>query len=360
MPYMTGSRLMSDDLAFDPISDHPPNYHQAPPAKPNGYHPATKNPYHNPAGARWPPSAPGVDSTNDITEYSESMGTASNTNTASTIARTVEDYKTNGFGKKPFKQPQNPNPNPTWNPYPGHSQPPQTWNAPGGNNNKKKTQVMEEKPAPKYRAVPKGPPPSQQPPTISKKPVPDRYDDDSTPVPSSHPPIVAPRVDNRVQRNPTIAAIEKQPPSIDIEAWLTDSKKDPTTDDTMAEQAWSEKINQLQMAQIQREKDKMKQARAVPATANRFEVKPPGNKTKVPTNSKAHENSERIRRETYFDSMFDGDYFRKPLSQNHSVYSSTQRPAPKRNKLLSNSFSKCFALPIDDTSFHFSSRWPDW
>ncbi|CAF5143517.1 unnamed protein product, partial [Rotaria magnacalcarata] len=103
-------RLLSDDLAFSQINHNQTTYH--PPlysiSNSTSVFP-TKNYENSPVGSYLHQPLPSNDSyalLNDIREYSESLVTASNTNTASSIARSLHENKANvPFNKFPNQQP---------------------------------------------------------------------------------------------------------------------------------------------------------------------------------------------------------------------------------------------------------------
>ena len=295
------NRLLRDDIAYKPIPSM-----QYGPSQSNGYHP-------NPPGNAWPSSHQVPDqlmSMNDITEYSESMGTASNTNTASSVARTIEDQQLYGTMKKPTKYP----PNPMWN---QKQMPVNTTTT--TTTNTKKPLFDEPKRAPQYRAAPK--PTKKAPP---HHPV-DHSKDDLTPVPASQ------------ARLTTMHDMDQPTHSRNIEAWLNDSKKDLNSDDFTAEQVWSDKINQLHMVQAQREKDKIKSSRALPNDTKKFEGKSNVNPSRQTMGNKSQEKQPGPY--SHFDTLFDGDYYHPTNYSSHPNYPPQPKPKPKRPKpLTSESF----------------------
>ncbi|CAF5001995.1 unnamed protein product, partial [Rotaria magnacalcarata] len=58
----------------------------------------------------------------------------------------------------------------------------------------------------------------------------DKLNDDLTPVQSPHLPVQLTKQPNHLQRNATIADIEKQPPTIDIQEWVNKTKKQSPTE----------------------------------------------------------------------------------------------------------------------------------
>jgi hypothetical protein len=291
---MSSGRLISDDIAFNQISQDTSTYR--PPlysiTNSSSVYP-TKN-YQN----NWNRPVASNDSfalSNDITEYSESLGTASNTNTASSVARSINGYTMSG-PMNMYNTNHQQNYNQPGNVVNNNSQHQSMWSS--SPQTKKKGQTNEIKPKTTFKKQPQAAKTQIQSQTnIKKKPL----NDDTTPIQSPK-------------------QIEKQPSSINIEAWLNESKKESPIDETAAEQAWSVKIGQLHMTQAQREKEKAKSTRALPIAP----------KYQVPHDS-------------YFDSLFDGDYFRK-TSNDYSLNSSYQQPKSTKNKLSTNSFSKLFFI----------------
>ena len=315
MPYTNNSRLVGDDLPLNQTRYQPLPYTMT---NNNTYYPNRINYQHQDvSGANsWRGSIPAQESLvsmNDVTEYSESMATASNTNTASSVARTIEDQNYYGPAKK-FSQPfQNSN---------GFRNPP---NPPVHTQHQPNTKMPLKKEE-KFGPAPK----NHQAPQVSKKPTNDELENNGT---SSF------RNENpSVPKNPSNPRLEpKQPSSIDIEAWLNESKKDETGGDLSAEQAWSVKMNQLQMAQAQKIKDKARLSRALPNETKKFEQKSSGSK------AKSNENNQ-DRHTTYMDSLFDGDYFRRTAPNNYQASSSFQSTKTKRPKPTNNSFGKYFSF----------------
>jgi hypothetical protein len=312
VPYMSSGRLISDDIAFNQISQDTSTYR--PPlysiTNSSSVYP-TKN-YQN----NWNRPVASNDSfalSNDITEYSESLGTASNTNTASSVARSINGYTMSG-PMNMYNTNHQQNYNQPGNVVNNNSQHQSMWSS--SPQTKKKGQTNEIKPKTTFKKQPQAAKTQIQSQTnIKKKPL----NDDTTPIQSPK-------------------QIEKQPSSINIEAWLNESKKESPIDETAAEQAWSVKIGQLHMTQAQREKEKAKSTRALPIAPKKVDNKPIVSKAK-PTNDPTYQ----VPHDSYFDSLFDGDYFRK-TSNDYSLNSSYQQPKSTKNKLSTNSFSKLFFI----------------
>ena len=304
VPYMSSGRLLSDDLAFDQMNYDSKAYRSSIYPLTNNqplYPPTTKYPKPVATNQRKFPPTDSFASLNDITEYSDSLATASHTNTASSMARSIDGPTNNMFPN--YHPVLNHNDNNEVNP-PGQS----NWNSP-------KTKA-------KGKSNTK-----TNPPTISqKKPVADEFDNDMTPVQS-------PRQHHLVAKN-TFSEMTKPSPAIDIQAWVNDTEKSSPIDEKAAEQAWSVKIGQLHQAQAQREKDKAKSSRALPIPPKKVDAK---------SNPKSREPTYQVQSESYFDTLFDGDYFRKPPSNDYSIESTLHHSTSKKNKFTNNSFGKLIA-----------------
>ena len=327
VPYMSSGRLLSDDLAFNQIN-HKTSTTYRPPLYPlsnsTSVFPTKK--YQNTSTANWRKTVQPSDSfasSNDITEYSDSLGTASNTNTASSVARSMNDNHMNMFS----------NYNQMLNDVDGNPQLQSVWSSPPA---KKKGQSDQIKTKSKPLSTTIRTHPSTN---LQKKSSTDKLNDDGTPVQS-------PKQQNHLQRNATITEIEKETPSIDIQAWMYNSKKDSPINEKSAEQVWSVKTGQLHLTQAQREKDKAKLSRALPHPPKKVDNKPIAAKTKSIPDTKSRDTTYQTHSDSYFDSLFDGDYFRKSTSNDHIV-NSTFHPKPKPP---TTSFSKLFQ-PIE---FYFS------
>jgi hypothetical protein len=321
VPYMSSGRLLSDDIAFNQITHDTSTYRPPLYSISNSTSVYPTNNYQT----NWHKPMPSNDSfalSNDITEYSDSLATASNTNTASSVARSINGYTMSG-PMNMFSNHQQ-NYNPIVNDFNNNnSQQQSMWNSP---QTKKKGQTNDVKPKSTLKQQPQSTKTRTQPSTVAqKKPV----DDDLTPVQSPRAPLTK-------QQNGTINQIEKQPSSVDIQAWLNDTKKDSPIDDAAAEQAWSVKIGQLHMTQAQREKEKAKSSRALPNPPKKVDNKPIGSKTKPINDTKSRDPNYQIQQDSYFDSLFDGDYFRNDYAGNSSYH----QPLSTKPKLSNNSLSK--------------------
>ncbi|CAF3563060.1 unnamed protein product [Rotaria sp. Silwood1] len=133
-----------------------------------------------------------------------------------------------------------------------------------------------------------------------------------------------------------MAEIEKRAPSIDVQAWINDTKKGSPIDEKQAEQVWSVKIGQLHMIQAQNEKEKTKSSRALPHAPKKVDNKPFASKIKPVTNTKSREPTYEAPHDSYFDTLFEGDFFRKPSTNNYSISSSFHQPKSTKNKLTSS------------------------
>lgn len=321
VPYMSSGRLLSDDLAFNQL-----NY-DSKPYRPSLYplpdsttvYPKPKYPKQVATNQRKvaPPPHDSYVSLNDITEYSDSLATASNTNTASSVARS-------------FNGPMNMLPNQNRVPSYDNDTPPiqSTWNPP--------------KPKPK----PKGPTnnikgkstTNSKPSTVAqKKPPVKEFDEDATPVPS-------PRPQGQAAKKPAVDEYDRQSPAIDIQAWVNETEKSSPVDEAAAEQAWTMKIDQLHHAQAQREKEKTKSSRALPLPPKKVDSKPVTSKSKSIADSKSRDTTHQAGSDSYFDSLFDGDYFRPlPGSTNdYAMNHSFQQTPGKKSKPTATSFGKSF------------------
>ncbi|CAF0828959.1 unnamed protein product [Rotaria sordida] len=328
VPYGNTDRLLSDDLAFNQITHDIPTYHPPIYSLSNStsvfpttnYQNSTINNFHRPV-----PPNDSFASLNDITEYSESLVTASNTNTASSVARSINDNNING-PINIFKHHQQDN-NQILNDVDNNRQHKSIWSSP---ETKKKGQSDEIK----KKTILKNP---TQPTTGAHKDTSiDKLNDDITPVQSPQPPLALTKQQNHLQRNAVIADVEKQPLPIDVQAWINETKKESPIDEKQAEQAWSIKIGQLHMAQVQHEKDKTKSLRALPNGPKKVDNSPFVNKTKPINDTKSREPTYEIQHDSYFDTLFEGNYFRKPSTNNYSINSSFHHSKPTKNKLASS------------------------
>jgi len=243
----------------------------------------------------------------NVREYSESLTTTSNT--ASSIPRSIDENNFNeitnifpnyqqNYNRLLNNIDRSPHLTTIWSPT------------------RSKILKNDEKPTPTHRSLP------ELSATIEQKKL--RIEElkkDTTPIPSPPPPSPLPPVstkqESNLQTSPTLVEIEKKRSSVDIQAWLTENKEEKP-----AEQAWTIKIDQLHTVKAQREKEKAKILRALPSITKKVDNKP-------------RITSFQRRDESYFDSLFDGNYYRKTSTNQQSSNSSYSQ-----NKSTGNSFSK--------------------
>lgn len=336
VPYMTSGRLLSDDLAFNQITYDPKPYRPSLYPLPNStsVYPTTtttktKHPKQPPTTQRKaapPPPPPPIDSfvsLNDITEYSDSLATASNTNTASSVARSF-----NGPNNMP--------------PYYDNR-------LPIYDNDTPTIQANYSPPKPKQK-VPtnetKGKSTTHsKPSTITHKKTPAKeLDEDITPVPSPQLPGQSTKKSNHFPTNTAaLTDINRHSPApVDVQAWVNETDKNSPIDEKAAEEAWSMKMNQLHQAQVQREKEKTRSSRALPLPPKKADNKPVTSKSKSVADSKSRDTTHKAASDSYFESLFDGDYFRPvPITMNdYSMNASMHQNPGKKSKPTTNSFSK--------------------
>lgn len=291
LPYRSGSRLLSDEFTLG--------------RNPTTYHTLSYPDYRTSSITNWQrdiPAQTSYTSLNNVREYSESLGTTSNTNTASSMARSIDENNYNG--------PTNifPNYQQSYNRLLNEkdrsAQLTKIWSPTRANENKLPSA---------HRSIPKVSSTIEQ----KKSPI-QELKDDTTPIPSLPPPPILTKQEN----NPTL--IEPEQPSVDIETWLNESKIETSKAEKSDEQVWPNKIDQLHTKQAQREKEKAKLSRALPNLTNKIDNKP-------------RITSFQRKNDSYFDSLFDGNYFRK-TSTNQQNYSLSYRRDPS----TTNSFSKFF------------------
>lgn len=326
VPYMSSGRLLSDDLAFNQLTydskPYRPSVYPLPDSTP--VYPKAKYPKQAAANQRnvaQPPPHESFVSLNDITEYSDSLATASNTNTASSVARS-------------FNGPMNMLPNHNRiSSYDTDSPPIQstTWNQPkpkpkpkGPTNNIKGKSTTNSKPSTVAQKKPPPPPANE-------------FDEDATPVPSPQPP-------GQMHKKPALAELDRQSPAVDVQAWVNETDDGSPMDEVAAEQAWTMKIGQLHQAQAQREKEKTRSSRAL-LPPKKVDNKPITSKSKSMVDSKSRDTTHKATSETYFESLFDGDYFRPlpPTTTDYSMNHSFHQNAEKKSKPTATSFGKAFS-----------------
>jgi hypothetical protein len=285
-PSVRYSRLRSDDLAYNQLGLGPTNYRIS-------------------SITNWQTDT----SLYNVREYSESLTTKSNTNTASSIPRSIDENNFNeitnifpnyqqNYNRLLNNVDRSPHLTTIWSPT------------------RPRILKNDEKPTPTHRSLPELSATIEQ----KKSPI-EELKKDTTPIPSPPPPSPLPplstKQENNLQTSPTLVEIEKKRSSVDIHAWLTENKAEKPP-----EQAWTIKIDQLHTVQAQREKEKAKLSRALPSITKKVDNKP-------------RITSFQRRDESYFDSLFDGNYYRKTSTNQQSSNSSYSQ-----NKSTGNSFSK--------------------
>ena len=314
VPYRTGSRLPSDDFIYSSAGVPPSSYRSI--AYPQFS-----------AITDWQRDIPAYTSyasINNVREYSASLGTASNTNTASTAAHSNHENHLNSSKNKVFT-------NPNRFPSDVDRQPPLTtiWSS-----RRPKQSAQEEQPplpppptTTHYQSLPELSATKRQP----RSPVEEIRKDPTPPPPRLPSPPPPPMLIKQESHTTTTTEPEKQPeqPSIvDNHVMLTESRKDSPIDELAAEQAWANKIDQLHTVQAQREKDKVKASRILPQIpAKKFPQRPV-----VSTERTGRISPFQRRNPSYFDSLFDGNYYRKPtVYQQNSSTSLSPRNKPSPN-----------------------------
>jgi hypothetical protein len=339
---MSSGRLLSDDLAFNQINYGTTTYHPSlyPLPDSTSVYPKTNYPKKSLATIQRKnvPPNDSFASLNDITEYSDSLVTASNTNTASSVAHSINDHNINGPMNMFSNHQQNYNRTLSNNDDTSLFQ--TSWSSPQIKQ-KGQSDEIKTKSSFKQQPLPTTTTRSQPSTNVQKKSSADELNDDITPVQSPQLPMTL----TKNQRNATFTESNKQSSSIDIQAWVNDTKKESPIDEKIAQEAWSVKIGQLNQVQAQREKEKSKSSRGLPITSKKVDNKPVSNKTKSITDTKSRDTMyQSPPHETYFDSLFDGDFFRKPVPHDYPLNSSFHQPISKKNKLITNSLSKLFII----------------
>ncbi len=307
VPYTGGSRLFGNNLAYNDIGLGPSSYRSS-------------TNYQTPSITNWQIDIPQPISyapINNISEYSESLGTTSNRNTASSIARSIEENKFRG----------------TTNIFPDY-QP--SYNRLSTNVDRSshlttiwsptrpKIPINDEKPTSTYRSLPE-----LSSTIVQKQTLMEELKKDTTPVPAPSlppPPPILTKQEGNLPKETTSVENEKQQPSVDVRESLSEGRDESMHDQKVAEQAWTNKIDQLHTMQAQREKEKAKALRALPNLTKKVDHKP------------RTESYDR-RNESYFDSLFDGNYYRKTSTNQQSLNSSYQQSLSSRNKSTTNSYS---------------------
>lgn len=282
--YSNSSRLLSDNFIYESNVLEPMSYRSL---THSNFPPITD----------WHRDVPAYPSMTNVREYSDSLGTASNTTTASSLAQPVDEnafpnYQS-GYNRYPTERERSSHLSRMWSPT------------------RPKLSSREDQPiTTTFRSLPDLPSRKRSPFEIMPK--------DATPVPHSR------KEDPHFAREGTLLDIERQP-TVDAQNWLQETKRDSPVDQTTAEEtAWIDKIDQLHTTQTHREKEKTKATRAPPpppaAPPKKVEHKP----------SPTHENRSRVpsyehRSETYFDSIFDGNFYRKPSTNQQRFVPSHQQ-----------------------------------
>ena len=331
IPYMNSSRLLNDDLTYNPISfdstsyrstvySHLPltSYRASPITDWHGDF-LSQNPYASLTNAR---------------EYSESLGTASNTTTASSVAHPVNNNFSGSRTMFPnYQQSYNrlfsdvdrtPRMNTVWNPL------------------RPNIPTNEDKSMSTHRSFPQLSPPF----VVQKTPPPVEVPNkDITSAPPSTPPSVT-KQENNIPTNATAHEFEKQqqqPQSfVDNHTQPSENKGETSADRKAAEQAWTIKIDRLHVVQEQREKEKTKPSRTLPTVSKNIDNKPKVNNSTKASDNKIRETSFRMRNGSYFDSLFDGNFLRKTSTNQQYLKSSPQRSLSMRNQPRTRLFSKNF------------------
>jgi hypothetical protein len=281
VPYRTGSHLLSDDFLYNP---------------PSSSYRSTTYPYYSPI-TDWQRDLPGptsYNSINNIREYSASLGTASNATPASSIAHSINENK-----------------------FPNHQQ----------NYNRFSSDI------------------DRQPPlsTIwsSRQPILSTFNEQSTATYRSLPELSATKLQEEIRKNatpiqppPPVSTKQEQPSVVDVHAWLTESKRASPIDEKAAEQAWTNKIDQLHTTKAQREKEKAKVSRALPNLPKKVVQKPATNekRTDILTYQR--------RKASFFDSLFDGNFYRKPSTNQPNSNLSSSPPSKSTSNLSSKPSEK--------------------
>jgi hypothetical protein len=307
MPPIRSDHWMNDTLELNYAAELPTVDHSI------GYMPSYVHAYdwtsrynsEYPLDATWPSPLPKQDSflfNNDITEYSESMTTASNT--ASSVARTIDDQRISGTMNK-IAQHVSMDSNPMYTASNVRIKP-QTSDRSG-------SKLSNAQSASKGNKV-----------KINQLTRTDRSMESSN-TDRNH--IDLSQVGQTKTNN------HGQPStSIDIHAWLSDSQQDLTFDNLSAEQAWSSKVQQLQIVQAQRDKGKKKYVRSMTDRGKSIEQnvssKKPG---KTPVPSQVNEHRAQQRHVTYLDSLLEGNHTRTSLPSKTLSQNTSQQVKFKRN-----------------------------
>ena len=271
--YRSHSRLLSDNFIYNSNTFAPMSYRSL-----------THSNF--PTITDWQQEIPAYPSTNNVREYSDSLGTASNTNTASSMAQPIED-----------------------NIFPNYQSGYQLFSteldrsshlSKTGTPTRSKLSAHDDQPiTTTFRSLP----------DLSTTHHHHQYQSKRSPFEGSAKDVLptSRKEENHFPREATLLDIERQP-LVDTQHRSHESKKDSASEKnhTTEQTAWNDKIDQLHTTQAQREKEKIKASRALPVAPKKTEHK----------TSPTHENRSRMpsyehRSETYFDSIFDGNFYRK-------------------------------------------------
>ncbi|CAF1054651.1 unnamed protein product [Rotaria sordida] len=328
IPYTSGNRLPSDDFTHNQLDLGPTTYRSS------IYSQFPSANYRTPSITDWRQNVRSSQnpytSFNNIKEYSDSLGTSSNTTTTvSSGTHSINDNNINGsrniysnyqqnYNRLFNDVDRNPHMTTIWSPIRPTIQ---------INNEKSTLSTHHSHPELSTTIVRK-----TSPIEISQK-------KDKTPVQS---PLTLTKQENNIQTNSISNKIEKQQASIDIQTSSNEKKDETSTNEKHDQQDWTIKIDKLHTMQAQREKEKAKSLRALPNTSKKTDNQPIINKsitTATANDNRVREASFQMRNGSYFDSLFDGNFFRKSSITNQQyTNSSPQRSSTMRNQPNSNSF----------------------
>ncbi|CAF1294841.1 unnamed protein product [Rotaria sp. Silwood1] len=321
IPYTSGSRLHSDDLTFNQLDLGPTSYRSTV----YSHYPLTN--HRTSSITDWRRDVlpqPTYNTFNNIREYSESLGTSSHTTPASNVAQPMNDNNYNGSTNMFPNYQQNynrlfndvdrsPHMNTIWSPV-GPT-----------------IQTNDEKSTPTQRSLP------DLSANILRKTSPMEISiKNKTIIPS--PPSTLTKQENQIQTTSASTETDKQQSSIDNQVSSSEKKDETSIDEKLGQQAWTTKIDKLHTMQAQREKEKAKSSRALPNLSKKLDNQPIINKSTTINDNGAREASFQMRTGSYFDSLFDGNFFRKSSINQQNLNLSYQRTLSMRNKPNSTSF----------------------
>ncbi|CAF3173901.1 unnamed protein product [Rotaria sp. Silwood2] len=318
IPYINGSRLHSDDLTFNQLDLGPTSYRSSI----YSHFPATS--YRTSSITDWrrdvqPQNT--YNSLNNIREYSESLGTASNTTTASSVAHSINDNNLNGsmniypnyqqnYNRLYNDVDRNPHVTTMWNPV----QP--------------KIQTNDEKPTSTYRSLP-----NLSATILQKTSLTEISTKDKTPIPS--PLSTLTKQENNIQTNSTSIENEKQQSSIDTQISSNEKKDETSMDEKLGQQDWTIKIDKLHTMKAQREKEKAKSSRALPSISKKIDNQPIINKSTTANDNKAREVSFQMRSDQPKTTIYPKHVPPRKASQYEPpniANNSTKKQLPKQNQ----------------------------